>query len=202
MRLAILALSIILFVLASCNSEVNTAKERTQPYAYFNENIGWKLNVPVGYQIIEGDQLYENNKEGIEQTEQTSGQKMDTALLVNAFSFQKDSSTIFQSIVLPNAYDSLQEWIQNNQGVKSLFYSMYSDQGVIVDSTETVVTTISGKDFYQYELKLKNEKGEVKMLQTFFNAVFGDYELNVTIVSDNDSGKHELIEIFKTSVFK
>lgn len=202
MRLAILALSTILFVLASCNSEVNTAKERTQPFAYFNENIGWKLNVPVGYQIIEGDQLYENNKEGIEQTEQTSGQKMDTALLVNAFSFQKDSSTIFQSIVLPNAYDSLQEWIQNNQGVKSLFYTMYSDQGVIVDSTETVVTTLSGKDFYQYELKLKNEKGEVKMLQTFFNAVFGDYELNVTIVSDNDSGKNELIEIFKTSVFK
>lgn len=202
MRLAILALSIILFVLASCNSEVNTAKERTQPYAYFNENIGWKLNVPVGYQIIEGDQLYENNKEGIEQTEQTSGQKMDTALLVNAFSFQKDSSTIFQSIVLPNAYDSLQEWIQNNQGVKSLFYTMYSDQGVIVDSTETVITTISGKDFYQYDLKLKNEKGEVKMLQTFFNAVFGNYELNVTIVSDNDSGKNELIEIFKTSVFK
>ncbi len=202
MRLAILALSVTLFVLASCNSEVNTAKERIQPYAYFNENIGWKLNVPVGYQIIEGDQLYENNKEGIEQTEQTSGQKMDTALLVNAFSFQKDSSTIFQSIVLPNTYDSLQEWIQNNQGVKSLFYSMYSDQGVIVDSTETVVTTLSGKDFYQYELKLKNEKGEVKMLQTFFNAVFGDYELNVTIVSDNDSGKNELIEIFKTSVFK
>ena len=75
MRLAILALSTILFVLASCNSEVNTAKERTQPFAYFNENIGWKLNVPVGYQIIEGDQLYENNKEGIEQTEHCIARK-------------------------------------------------------------------------------------------------------------------------------
>lgn len=202
MRFTIIAFLITSLVVSSCNTKVKTASERNQPYAYFNENIGWKLTVPVGYEIVEGDQLYENNREGIEQTEQTSGQKMDTSLLVNAFSFQKDSSTIFQSIVLPNAYDSLHGWLQNNQGVKSLFYSMYSDQGVTVDSTETIITSISGKDFYEYELKLKNEKGEVKMQQTFFNAFFGDHELNVTIVADNDESKNELIEIFKKSVFK
>lgn len=198
-----LTVAIVLAVaLHSCTDSSATNDVINKPYAYFNENIGWEIVIPAGFEIVDGDQIYNNNKEGIEQTENSTGQKMDTALLVNAFSFQKDSSTIFQSIVLPNAYDSLQEWLQNNQGIKALFYTMYADQGVVVDSSETEKITIGGKEFYRYELKLKNNKGEVKMQQTFYNAYFEKYELNVTLLSENDESKNMLESIFETSTFK
>ena len=192
--------AVVLF--AGCTEKVPDSNVRTTDFFHLNREIGWRLKIPVGYEINDASEIYENNRKGIEVTENATGQKIDSAFMQSVFGFQLDSSNLFQSIVAESEFLNINDWSANNGKTKHLFYLLYQEQGVNLDTTITSIETVGGLDFETYSLELLNNKKEVVMYQVFYSTLIHGMDFSVNIVGDSKKGVEKMKGVWKTSTFK
>ena len=194
--------AIVLLIVGCKSATENQAEVRKTDYLHFNKDIGWRINVRVGFLVNNPEEIYENNKAGIEITENATGQKMDTSFIQNIFGFQLDSSNLFQSIVAESELDDFNEWRASNNATKRLFYLLYEEQGVKIDTTATTVETIGGIEFQTYSLRLFGQNDEVLMHQIFYSALISGNDFSVNIVGDSEKNMDKVKAVWQKSKFK
>ncbi len=198
-RMVVFAALSLLF--GSCASSDKKVEDRKTKFVHQNKEINWKMIVPVGFIINDAQEIYENNKRGIEVTENATGQSLDTSFLQRVFGFQLDSANLFQSIVTLSEFQEEQAWLESNAETKRLFYLLYEEQGVLVDTSATSIETIDGIDFQTYNLNLLGSKKEVVMHQVFYAALIHGQDFSVSIVGDSPKNIQKIKNVWLTSTF-
>lgn len=191
--------------LTSCgqvNPNKNIDEGKIEGNIYTSQDIGWTIEIPKGWSIIDKEKTKSTNEKGLKALEETIDEKIDYSGLKNLISFQKNQFNVFQSSSEPFKLEYEGEWEENNAKLKDIVYRTYENQGIKVDSTVTKIETIDGLDFQSFSFTIFSPKGVVILKQIMFSSLINGYDFGVNINYNNDKDRDELLKVFRESKFK
>ncbi len=195
----------ILFSLQSCNLKdpnKNVDEGKIQGKTYKSKEIGWTMEIPDGWTVIDKELTEERNNKGQKALEKSMGQKVDFTGLKNLLSLQKDQFNVFQSTSEPFTLDYEGQWEETNAAVKSIIFSTYKDQGIEADTSITTIEKIDGLDFHKYSFTIYSPDGEIILNQIMYGRLINGFDFGVNINYNNNKDRDELLKVFKNSKFK
>ncbi len=198
-------ITIILFSLQSCNlndPNKNVDEGEIQGKNYKSEEIGWTMEIPDGWTVVDKDLTEERNNKGQKALEKSMGQKVDFTGLKNLLSLQKGQFNVFQSTSEPFTLDYEGQWEETNAAVKSIIFSTYKDQGIKADTSITTIEKIDGLDFHKYSFTIYSPDGEIILNQIMYGRLINGFDFGVNINYNNNKDRDELLKVFKNSKFK
>lgn len=169
---------------------------------YTSQEIGWTIEIPKGWAVIDKEKIKETNEKGLKAIEETIDGEIDYSGLKNLISFQKNRFNIFQSTSEPFELEYEGEWEENNAVLKDIIYSTYENQGIKADSTATKIETIDGLDFQTYSFTIYSPKGEIILRQIMYSRLINGFDFGANINYNNDKDRDELLKVFRNSKFK
>lgn len=195
----------ILSILTSCgkadpNKTVDEGK--VEKNTYTSAEIGWTIEIPKGWTIIDKEKKQATNEEGLKAIEETIESNVDYSGLKNLIGFQKNQFNIFQSTseLFELEYEGEQE--ENNSELKEILFATYKNQGIKADSSATSVEKIDGLDFHTYSFTIYSPKGAVILKQLLYSRLINGYDFGVNLNYNNDKDRDELLRVFRNSKFK
>lgn len=180
----------------------NIDEGKVEGNIYTSQEIGWTIEIPTGWTVMEKAKMKEMNEKGQKALEETIEGTIDYSGLKNLIAFQKNAFNIFQSSSEPFELEYEGEWEENNAAVKDLIYEAYLNQGIKVDSTATKIETIDGLDFHTYTFTIYDPKGNVILKQRMFSRLINGFDFGVNINYNNFRDGTELLNLFRKSKFK
>lgn len=180
----------------------NVDEGKVEGNLYTSAEIGWTIEIPTGWTIVEKDETEARNEKGKEIIEETIGGEFDASGLKNLIVFQKNKFNIFQSTSEPFKVEYEGEWEQNNHALKELIYTTYESQGIKVDSSVTTIEKIDGLNFLTYILTLYGKKGEIILHQMLFSRLINGFDFSVNLNYNNNRERDELLKAFRNSRFE
>lgn len=195
-------LAVTLTSFGQANPNKNIDERKIEGTLYTSQDIGWAIEIPEGWTLIEIAKMKELNEKGLKALEETIDGPIDTSGLKNLIAFQKNTFNIFQSTSEPFELQYAGEWEENNAAVKDLIYEAYVNQGIKVDSTETKIETIDGLNFHTYTFTIYDPKGNVILKQRMFSTLINGFDFGVNINYNNFRDGTELLAVFRNSKFK
>lgn len=191
------------FLFLSCGQpSANKMTDNQKIETYTNNEIGWTMEIPKGWTIIDDEQMSKTDQKGHNTVRETLGEEMDISGLKNLISFQKDQFNIFQSTIEPFEPEYEDEWEQNNATVKKLIYNTFLNQGIKVDSSQTTIEKIAGLEFQKFSFTIYGPGGDVILNQILYSKLINGFDFGVNIHYNNDKDRDELLEVFRNSKFK
>lgn len=191
--------------LASCGQfdpNKNIDEGKVEGNIYTSEEIGWTIEMPKGWTVIDKEKTKKTNEKGLKAIEETIDGKVDYSGLKNLISFQKNQFNIFQSTSEPFKLEYEGEWEKNNAALKEIIYTTYRNQGIKTDSSATTIEKIDGLEFHKYSFTIYSPKGEVILKQIMFSRLINGFDFGVNINYNNDKYRDELLKVFRNSKFK
>ena len=180
----------------------NIDEGKVEGNVYTSEEIGWTIEIPKGWTVIDKEKTKETNEKGLKALEETMGGEIDYSGLKSLISLQKDQFNIFQSTSDPFKLEYEGEWEENNSALKEILYTTYLNQGMKTDSSATTIEKIDGLEFHKYSFTIYIPKGEVILKQIMFSRLINGFDFGVNINYNNDKDRDELLKVFKNSKFK
>lgn len=180
----------------------NIDEGKVEGNIYTSKEIGWTIEIPKGWTVIDKEKTQETNEKGLKAIEETIDGQVDYSGLKNLISFQKNQFNIFQSTSEPFELEYEGEWEENNAALKEIIYTTYLNQGIKTDSSATTVEKIDGLEFQTYSFTIYSPKGEVILKQIMFSRLINGFDFGVNINYNNDKDRDELLEVFRNSKFK
>ena len=194
----------LLLIIHSCgpvDQSKNVDEGKVEASLYSSEEIGWTIEIPDGWSIVEKEQAQQTTEKGLKALEETVEADINYSGLKNLIAFQKNKFNIFQSTSEPFELEYEGEWEENNKGLKEIIYATYEDQGMNPDSTATTIEKIRGLDFQTYTFTIHSAKGEVVLKQLMFSRLINGYDFGVNLNYNNDEDRDELLKAFRNSKF-
>lgn len=130
---------------ADPNKTVDEGK--VEKNTYTSAEIGWTIEIPKGWTIIDKEKKQATNEEGLKAIEETIESNVDYSGLKNLIGFQKNQFNIFQSTSELFELEYEGEWEENNSELKEILFATYKNQGIKADSSATSIEKIDGLDF-------------------------------------------------------
>ncbi|RZL45640.1 MAG: hypothetical protein EOP00_17035 [Pedobacter sp.] len=180
----------------------NIDEGKVEGNIYTSQEIGWTIEIPKGWTVINKDKTKETNEKGLKAIEETIDGQVDYSGLKNLISFQKNQFNIFQSTSEPFKLEYEGEWEENNAALKEIIYTTYLNQGMKTDSSATTVEKIDALEFQRYSFTIYSPKGEVILKQIMFSRLVNGFNFGVNINYNNDKDRDELLTAFRNSKFK
>jgi len=180
----------------------NIDEGKVEGNIYTSEEIGWTIEIPKGWTVIDKKKTKETNEKGLKALEETMEGEIDYSGLKNLISLQKDQFNIFQSTSEPFELEYEGEWEENNSALKEIIYTTYLNQGMKTDSSATTIEKIDGLEFHKYSFTIYSPKGEVILKQIIFSRLINGFDFGVNINYNNDKDRDELLKVFMNSKFK
>lgn len=195
----------ILSILTSCgkadpNKTVDEGK--VEKNTYTSAEIGWTIEIPKGWTIIDKEKKQATNEEGLKAIEETIESNVDYSGLKNLIGFQKNQFNIFQSTSELFELEYEGEWEENNSELKEILFATYKNQGIKADSSATSIEKIDGLDFHTYSFTIYSPKGAVILKQLLYSRLINGYDFGVNLNYNNDKDRDELLRVFRNSKFK
>lgn len=192
-------------ILTSCGEvdpNKNIDEGKVDGNFYTSNDIGWTIEIPKGWKIVEKEKTQEMNERGFKALEETLENEIDYSGLKNLISFQKNQFNLFQSSSEPFDLEYEGEWDDNNATLKEIIYSTYENQGIKVDSSTTKIENLDGLDFQTFSFTLYGPKGEVILKQIMYSRLINGFDFCVNINYNNDQDRDELLKVLRNSKFK
>jgi len=180
----------------------NIDEGKVEGNIYTSEEIGWIIEMPKGWTVINKEKTKETNEKGLKALEKTMDGEIDYSGLKNLISLQKDQFNIFQSTSEPFELEYEGEWEENNAALKKIIYTTYLNQGMKADSSATTIEKIDGLEFQKYSFTIYSPKGEVILKQIMFSRLINGFDFGVNINYNNNKDRDELLKVFRNSKFK
>ncbi len=180
----------------------NIDEGKVEGNIYTSQEIGWTVEIPKGWTVIDKEKTKETNEKGLKAIEETIDGQVDYSGLKNLISFQKNQFNIFQSTSEPFELEYEGEWEENNAALKEIIYTTYLNQGIKVDSSATTIEKIDELDFHKYSFTIYSPKDEVILKQIMFSRLINGFDFGVNINYNNDKDRNELLKVFRNSKFK
>lgn len=200
-----LTLLCIIFSIYSCrqidpNKQIDEGKVTKNIYT--SEDIGWTIEIPDGWTIVEKDKSEEYTSKGLKAMDEVVDGEIDVSGLKHLISFQKNQFNIFQSTSEPFKVEYEGEWEEKNVELKKIIYSAYANQGIKVDSSASSTINIDGLDFHYYSFKVYGPQGDVILRQSMYSRLINGLDFGVNINYNNEKDKTEMLTVWKKSKFK
>jgi len=180
----------------------NIDEGKVEGNVYTSEEIGWTIEIPKGWTVIDKEKTKEINEKVLKALEETMEGEIDYSGLKNLISLQKDQFNIFQSTSEPFKLEYEGEWEENNSALKEIIYTTYLNLGMKTDSSATTIEKIDGLDFHKYSFTIYSPKGEVILKQIMFSRLINGFDFGVNINYNNEKDRDELLKVFRNSKFK
>lgn len=180
----------------------NIDEGKVEGNIYTSEEIGWTIEIPKGWTVVDKEKTKETNEKGLKALEETMDGEIDFSGLKNLISLQKDQFNIFQSTSESFELEYEGEWEENNAALKEIIYTTYLNQGMKADSSATTIEKIDGLEFQKYSFTIYSPKGEVILKQIMFSRLINGFDFGVNINYNNDKDRDELLKVFRNSKFK
>ncbi|MBU1718970.1 MAG: DUF4142 domain-containing protein [Bacteroidetes bacterium] len=182
-------------------SESDDVPEEQMKNTFHSAEIGWTIEIPEGWKLVDEKSIRANNQKGMDAIEQTAGKEFDASGLQQLVSFQKDEVNMFQSSIEPFAEDSPGEWKANNAALKHLVYQTYKDQGLTADTSATKIESVDGIDFEVYSFQIIGNDGVVLLSQVMYSCLLNACDFGVILNYNNDSDRDQLMKAWRNSKF-
>jgi hypothetical protein len=195
----------VLISFASCepaDPNKNVDEGKVEGELYTSEEIGWTIEIPAGWSVLDKEQVKETNEKGLKALEETLESDIDDSGLKNLIGFQKNQFNIFQSTSEPFVLEYEGEWEENNSALKEVVYTTYVNQGIKVDSSATSIEVIDGLEFQTYSFTIYSPDGEVILNQLMYSRLINGYDFGVNLNYNNEAYRDELLTVFRNSTFK
>lgn len=194
-----------IITLTSCRQidpNKNVDEGQVQGNLYTSNEIGWTIEIPKGWTIVDKEMTKEQTEKGVKAIEETLDGDIDFSRLKNLISFKKNLFNIFQSTSEPFELQYEGEWEENNTKLKKILYLTYQNQGIEADSTSTEIENIDGLEFQKYVFTIYSPKGEAILRQMMYSRLINGLDFGVAIIYNNDKDRDELLKVFRNSKFK
>ncbi|MEM6805514.1 MAG: hypothetical protein AAF696_29225 [Bacteroidota bacterium] len=168
---------------------------------YTNEEIGWTIEIPEGWQVMSRDQLDKNLEQGSEAVEEALGAEIDYSQLKYLISFQKNPFNIFQSSAEKFELTYENEWEENNEKLKEILYETYAQQGIPADTSSSSMK-IDDLEFKVFHIKISGADGELLLTQEVYSRYINGYDFSVNINYNNQEDKESMMEVWRNSRFR
>ena len=169
---------------------------------YTSEEIGWTIEIPDGWTIIEKEKTEEFQDKGLKALGEVVEGEIDVSGLKNLICFQKNQFNIFQSTSEPFEVEYDGEWEATNAELKKILYSAYVNQGIQVDTSSTSIVKIDGLDFRYYSITVYSPKGDIILNQSMYCRYINGMDFGININYNNEKDKLEMLTALKNSRFK
>ena len=194
-----------LFILSSC-AEIGTKKMREEGKIngniYSSDEIGWTMEIPSGWNIIDLEQTKKTNQVGLKALEETLNSDVDISQLKQLLALKKNSFNIFQSSSEPFNLEYEGEYEENNGTLKKIMYETYQNQGIKADTSSTTIENIDGYNFLTYSFTLYGRKNEIILTQILYSRLINGFDFGAFINYNNENDKNELLKAFRSSKFR
>ena len=205
MKKIIIVVTIVITTLVSCgkadpNQQVDEGTVKNNIYT--SEEIGWSIEIPENWTVIDKEQAKANVEKGSKVIEETIEGEIDYSELKNLIGFKKNQFNIFQSTSEPVVEEYEGEWEVNNELLKGIIYNTYLNQGIKSDTSATTIEKINGLDFKKYSFTIYSPNGEVIIEQIVYSKLINGYDFSVNINYNNEEDKDVMMNAWKNSRFK
>ncbi|SFU45790.1 hypothetical protein SAMN05216480_10467 [Pustulibacterium marinum] len=199
-----ITLLLFLTVLFSCKTDPNQQIDegKITENTYHNEEIGWTMEIPEGWNVTHKSDVDRRTKKGLEALSETSGFEIDTSGLKQLLNFEKNRFNIFQSTSELFEVEYEGEWEETNASAKELIYYAYMERGIRADSTAIKTIVIDGMEFQLYGFTIYNAKGEVLLNQLIYSRLINGYSFGVSIHYNNEADKKQMLDAWLNSTFQ
>jgi hypothetical protein len=198
----VLSISLALASSGQVDPNKNIDEGKIEGNTYTSNEIGWKMEIPTGWAVVEKEKTKENNEKGLKALQETMDAEIDYSGLKNLISIQKDLFNIFQSTSEPFKVEYEGEWEENSAALKEIIYLTYLDQGIKADSSATTTEVIDGLEFQKYSFTIYSPKGKFILGQIMYSRLINGFDFGVNINYNNDKYRDELLMAFRNSKFK
>lgn len=180
----------------------STAKkeEKATPSVYKNEEIGWEIEIPAGFNMISQARIDANDKLGKEAIGKVYEGDVKVDSLRHLLSFNKNRFNLFDSTIEPYVEEKPGEYEANNLLIKKLIFDTYNKQGIKIDTSSNKVE-VSGQQFFAFYIKVYGPNGTPILNQVMFNKALKHHDFGVNITFNNAIDSALLIDAFKKSTF-
>ncbi|MCR9013498.1 hypothetical protein [Aquiflexum gelatinilyticum] len=198
----VLSISLALASSGQVDPNKNIDEGKIEGNTYTSNEIGWKMEIPTGWAVVEKEKTKENNEKGLKALQETMDAEVDYSGLKNLISIQKDLFNIFQSTSEPFKVEYEGEWEENSAALKEIIYLTYLDQGIKADSSATTTEVIDGLEFQKYSFTIYSPNGKFILSQIMYSRLINGFDFGVNINYNNDKYRDELLMAFRNSKFK
>ncbi|NOQ70422.1 MAG: hypothetical protein GQ574_00380 [Crocinitomix sp.] len=187
-------------VLYSCEPRPETNPNAlTEPLTLENKEVGWKIEVPAGWEIIDEDESRESDQLGVDAIVEAVDIEIDVTGLLNLLNIKKEETNFLNICAEPFFEEYLGEWEATNQFMQEILIATYESQGISPNISPVSIAEISGLEFRTYTMDLSENRSGEKVKQTFYSRLHNGYDLSATLTFTDESIKEEMIEIWKSS---
>ena len=165
------------------------------------DTIGWTVNVPLEFEIMEIADEKELLSKGKKMIEETSEVVADMSKVINLFSSKNASMNYFAATIEPFGTDYT-EWLENNAFVKGLLMKSFQEKMPNASfDTLSSKATIDGIDFIKFSLIIK-VKENFMMNWTSYWHLYKGFDFSINYVCTSDRWVKELDKCIIESKFK
>ncbi len=194
-KLLILIISI---VTISCN-RINKGQDRKLEGNIFTcDEIGWTIEVPKDWEIINRRKVEKSAKDGIKMVEKATNEEFDISGLEQLINFKKDRFNVFNSSIEPAQFLSENEWKENNKLIKNLLFETLTNEGMHIDTTSSQ-EKIDGLDFEVFHVAILGQNNELILNQKYYSRYINGYVFGMNINYNNDEDMRTQINAIKNS---
>ncbi|MFT5819866.1 MAG: tetratricopeptide (TPR) repeat protein [Crocinitomix sp.] len=172
----------------------------TEPLTLENKEVGWKIEVPAGWEIISEDETKESDQRGVDAIVEAVDIEVDMSGFLNLLNIQKDESNFLNIYAEPFFEEYLGEWELTNQYTQDILVATYESQGVSPKISPVSIAEISGLEFRTYTADLSANRSGKKVKQTFYSRLHNGYDLSAILTFTDETINEEMTEIWKSSV--
>lgn len=173
-----------------------------EPFLYENDEVGWKIEIPAGWEIIAEEELHGYDEKGEELMESVLETEIEYSNLINMIGFKKDDANIFTSTAEPFFEEYIGEWKKNNEFIKEVLLITYQENGLIPEITPSSTKEIGGIQFETYFIYLYDETNKNILNQVIFSSFHNEYDIGMSITYTDEDLKDEMLEIIYSSTFE
>ncbi len=196
-------ITLALLFLISCKTNPNkqvdegTVKENT----YHSTEIGWTIEIPKGWSIIQRDESRKRNKRGLKAIREANEIDYDASNLKQLISFKKDKLHIFSATSEKFELEYDGEYEDQHKLTKEALYNTYIQNGIKAD-TISLKEKIDDLEFNLFRITIYNQKGKVVLHQDIYSRYINGFDFGVNLNYINEKEKMELMKVWKNSKFE
>jgi hypothetical protein len=201
MKLYNLILFLFIATFSACTAGSSEKRqENIKPEVFTNEEIGWRVTMPEGYQLTHQKKIDTDEQRGKEAVGKVYDGQLKDSKLKHVFSFIRNQFNSFNSTIEPYTEKYKGEYLTNGVLVKRLLYDTYHKQGIKIDTSSNEVI-VDGEKFNAFYLKIYGPTGDVVLNQILFNKMIKGYDFGVSINYNNEEDRAKLLQTFMNSTF-
>lgn len=168
---------------------------------YTVDEIGWRVHVPSGWDILTREQLKRNTEKGKEAMESAIEMEIDASRLQQLLNLSKDKFNSFLSTMEKYDNAELDSYQKNNRNVNDMLKQTYESKGIYAEYHEDTVR-IDGLLFNVFKSKIyAPDKQQVILNQAMYSRLINGYDVGMTINYNNETAKNELEKMLFSSTF-